>query len=67
MEEAHRYATRELQRLVRSSAREAGTSQTTVQTQTRDRISPAADGTEVFIERIVSARLSGAPDLVRSV
>ena len=65
MEEAQRYATRELQRLVRSSAREAGTSQTSVQTQTRDRISPAADGTEVFIERVVSARLAGAPDLVR--
>jgi N-methylhydantoinase A/oxoprolinase/acetone carboxylase beta subunit len=66
IEDAHRYARKELERSVRERARRAGTSQTRVQTRTRDRITPAADGSEVFIERVVSARLSGAPDAVEA-
>ena len=64
IEEAHRFASEELRRLVRRSARQAGTTETDVHTDARDRISSAADGTRVFIERVISARIAGAPDAV---
>lgn len=62
LEVAHDYATDTLSKIVRQNAERAGTTETSVQTRARDRISTAADGTDVFIERIVNARLEGAPN-----
>ncbi len=62
IEKAQNYATEHLQQEVREEAHRAGTSQTHVETRTEDRVTPAADGTEVFVERVISASLSGVPD-----
>ena len=61
--DAHAYAAAELERLVREQARAAGTSESAVEMQVDDRISEAADGTELFLERVLTARLTGAPDV----
>jgi N-methylhydantoinase A/oxoprolinase/acetone carboxylase beta subunit len=60
--EAHEYALGELKRLVREAARSAGTRETDVQVQVDDRTPAAADGTKVFLERHITARLTGRPD-----
>ena len=60
---AHTWAVGELSRLVQTLARSAGTSETAVQIDVGDRISSAADGAEIFLERVISARLAGPPDL----
>jgi N-methylhydantoinase A/oxoprolinase/acetone carboxylase beta subunit len=64
-EEAHRYAAGELQRLVRVSARAAGTSQQAVEITVNDRIGTLADGGSLFVGRTLLARLVGRPDLPR--
>jgi len=64
LSEANDYAVTELSRLIRQAGLAAGTGQTRVRTHTRDRIATAADGTELFIERVVSASLSGRPDAI---
>lgn len=64
LDEAHRHAEDVLAEAVRAEARAAGTCETSVQTQTRDRIAETADGSEVFLERVVIARIAGRPDAV---
>jgi N-methylhydantoinase A/oxoprolinase/acetone carboxylase beta subunit len=63
-DDAHCHAVAELERLVRRQALEAGTAERRVELRTDDRISSAADGTEIFLERVVTATLSGPPDVV---
>ena len=48
--------------MVREQARAAGTSERSVEIQVDDKISEAADGTELFLERVLTAHLTGAPD-----
>jgi len=62
LHDAHAYARAELERLVRAQARAAGTSTRDVDLDARDRISAAADGTEIFLERLLTAQLAGPPD-----
>ena len=62
LDEAMEYAVVEIARAVREAGRAAGTSETRVETRTSDRIASASDGTRIFLERIVTARLSGRPD-----
>ena len=63
-EEAHQEAVAKLGAAVKKMAREAGTSESAVQVQVNDRLAPAADGSEVFVERILNARISGPPDAI---
>ncbi|HUS59026.1 MAG TPA: hydantoinase/oxoprolinase family protein, partial [Planctomycetota bacterium] len=60
---AHHYAVAEIERVVLQTARSAGTSETQVDVQVSDRISSAADGAEIFLERVIDALLAGSPDL----
>ena len=62
-DEADRYAAAELERLVRHQARAAGTSESRVELRVDDRIARTADGTEIFLERVVQASLTGQPDI----
>ena len=64
-DEAHNYAVTELERLVQSQARSAGTSESAVEMLVGDKIASAADGAEIFLERVINARLSGPPDAAR--
>jgi len=66
LDEAHRHARGELERLVRDLARAAGTSEDRVDMRVHDHISSAADGTEVFLERTLHARVSGPPNAART-
>ena len=61
-DEAHAYATHELAQLVRTQAREAGTAETRVEMETSDHIATAADGQEIFLERVLTARIAGPPE-----
>ena len=63
--DAHGYAVGEVERIVREHARAAGTAVTRVETRSEDRIASAADGTEIFLERVITAHLSGPPDAAR--
>jgi len=65
-DEAHSFAVTELEQTVQRMARSAGTSETFVEMEVGDKISSAADGAEIFLERVISARLSGPPDLGKS-
>ncbi|NLX95520.1 MAG: DUF1638 domain-containing protein [Rhodopirellula sp.] len=64
-QEASRFAIDGLTRLVRQSAREAGTSESRVEIRIHDRVAPTAMGSPVFIGRVLRARLSGRPDVSR--
>ncbi|MBF0528255.1 MAG: DUF1638 domain-containing protein [Deltaproteobacteria bacterium] len=64
LKEAHDFAVGELCRIVIDNARLAGTSQTAVRMQSNDRTIRTAKGDEVFLERQISAELSGVPDLL---
>lgn len=44
-------------------ARNAGTSETSAEIHTEDRITTTADGSELFLERILTATITGPPDL----
>jgi len=59
--EAHAFAVEALGRMVREEGRAAGTEETQVEIGHEDHILPAADGTELFLRRTVTARLRGAP------
>jgi len=60
--EADQYAREELVQLVREQAREAGTSASEVEIETKDNITTAADGKKVFLNRSINAKLIGKPD-----
>ncbi len=64
-EDAHEMAVTGLKREVRAMARQAGTLREEVALAVNDRIVTAADGVEVFLERIIDAEISGPPDGVR--
>ena len=66
-EEAYQFSLEQLKTIVREGAKAAGTSQTRVEITVRDRIAPAADGTLLFIGRVLEAHLTGRPDLTRFV
>ncbi len=64
---AHHHALDHLTRTVRQLARSAGTSREHVDLRVDDKIVAAADGTEVFLERILHAEITGPPDLLVGV
>lgn len=64
-QETLRFALRELTRIVRQEAREAGTNQARVVIDVHDHVVPAADGSTVFLGRDLTARLAGPPALCR--
>jgi len=61
--EAHAYAVAELERVVQGLGRAAGAADGRVEVGVHDKISKAADGTEIFIERILTGQLSALPSL----
>jgi len=61
--EAHAYAVAELERVVQSLGRVAGAADGRVEVGVHDKISKAADGTEIFLERIITGQLSALPSL----
>lgn len=63
-DKADAFAKNELAGMVRSLAKEAGTSSRTVTIETQDQLPEDAGGHPVFIGRIVRARLCGPPDRV---
>ncbi|THB72390.1 MAG: DUF1638 domain-containing protein [Desulfobacteraceae bacterium] len=63
-DEANAFATAHITRAVKNQAVQSGTSSTDVRIQTRDRIPTTAGGDPVFVERIISASLTGRPDRV---
>ena len=63
--DAQQFATDKLTRIMREQAREAGTSETRVEILVHDRVAPVADGSQIFIARNLTARLSGRPDVAR--
>ncbi len=62
-EDAHHFAEEHLRKLVRHVARSAGSSETEVKMHSQDRIATSADGAEIFLGRVITASLSGRPDL----
>ena len=67
LEEAYQFSLEQLNTIVRERAKTVGTSQTRVEITIRDRIAPAADGTLLFIGRVLEAQLTGSPDIARFV
>ena len=65
LEAASEFTTRQLQALLLAAARANGTSQVRVEVTLRDRVSRTNYGGDIFICRVVSACLSGRPDLSR--
>ena len=65
LNKAQEYAVGELRRIVGEMARRAGTSQRKIEIIGDDRVGSAADGSGVFLERILEARVTGRPDLER--
>ena len=63
--EAHDYAVAHLVEAVRKQARQAGTSEASVEIVVNDRVAALADGGHVFLGRTLEARLTGRPDLAR--
>jgi hypothetical protein len=64
-EEANSYATEQVRTEITGLARKAGTSEDKIELHVDDRITRTADGTELFLERIIEAEITGIPDLVR--
>ena len=60
-QEAQRRAVHELTRTVRRRAREAGTDETRVEIFVHDHVAPAADGSQIFLGRDLTACLTGRP------
>ncbi len=58
---AHLHAIKELQRLARQRAIQAGTAETRIEISIHDQIAPVADGSMIFLGREMTARLSGRP------
>ena len=65
LEEAHRFASKELRRMVLASALQAGSSERRIEITVQDRIGRLADGAQLFIGRTFQGRLVGRPDLAR--
>ncbi len=65
LEPATEFATSQLQALLLAAARANGTSQHRVEVTMRDRVSRTNYGGDIFICRLISASLSGRPDLSR--
>jgi N-methylhydantoinase A/oxoprolinase/acetone carboxylase beta subunit len=63
--EAHDYAVAHLTEAVRKQARQAGTSEASVEIIVNDRVAALADGGQVFLGRTLEASLIGRPDLAR--
>ncbi len=63
-DEADAFAREQLARMVRNPARAAGTSSRVVELKTEDQIPTAADGKQIFMGRIIHAKLTGQPDIV---
>lgn len=64
-DDAHNYAVAHLTQAVRTQARQAGTSESTVEIVVDDRVADLADGGQVFLGRTLEAQLTGRPDLAR--
>ncbi|MGB9438541.1 MAG: DUF1638 domain-containing protein [Desulfobacterales bacterium] len=62
--EADAFARAELARMVRDLAWAAGTSSRVVELETEDQIPTTADGKQIFMGRIIHAKLTGQPDIV---
>ena len=62
--EADAVAREELARMVRNLAWGAGTSSRVVELRTEDQIPTTADGRQIFMGRIIHAKLTGRPDMV---
>ena len=62
--EADAFAREELARMVRNLAWAAGTSSRVVELRTEDQIPTTADGRQIFMGRIIHAKLTGRPDMV---
>jgi N-methylhydantoinase A/oxoprolinase/acetone carboxylase beta subunit len=62
--EADAFAREELARMVRNLAWAAGTSTRVVELETEDQIPTTANGKEIFMGRIIHAKLTGQPDIV---
>jgi N-methylhydantoinase A/oxoprolinase/acetone carboxylase beta subunit len=65
IEEAQGFAVERLCEVVRDLGRKSGTTQSRVEVTVRDRMGQMSDGNQVFLERLVEARLTGSPDLTR--
>jgi N-methylhydantoinase A/oxoprolinase/acetone carboxylase beta subunit len=63
-DDADAFARDELARMVRDLARAAGTSSRVVELEIEDKISTTADGMQIFMGRIIRAKLTGRPDIV---
>ncbi|MEW5814994.1 MAG: DUF1638 domain-containing protein [Spirochaetota bacterium] len=64
LEEAHEYAVKELEKEIVMMAEAAGTSEKRIDLHVDDRLSFTADGMEIFLERLLRAEITGAPDAV---
>ena len=62
--EADAFAREEVARMVRDLAWAAGTSCRAVELKTEDQIPTTADGKQIFMGRIIHAKLTGQPDIV---
>jgi len=62
-DEADAFARDELARMVRNLAWAAGTSSRVVELETEDQIPTTADGKQIFMGRIIHAKLTGQPDI----
>jgi len=62
--EADAFAREELARMVRNLAWAAGTSTRVVELETEDQIPTTANGKQIFMGRIIHAKLTGQPDIV---
>lgn len=65
--EARAAAIEVLRGMVAAAAGAAGTSQSRIQIVIHDNVAPLAEGGQVFIAQTIEARLTGRPDLQRSV
>ncbi|MCF7928435.1 MAG: DUF1638 domain-containing protein [Spirochaetales bacterium] len=63
LDEADRYGRAALQEQILEDAKAAGTSENRPQLHSEDSITRAADGAELFLERILTAKITGPPDL----
>ena len=62
--EADAFAREKLARMVRDLAWAAGTSSRVVELKTEDQIPTTANGKQIFMGRIIHAKLTGQPDIV---
>lgn len=62
-EKANDYASEILEKEIVKLAEDAGTSETRTELHTEDRITATADGSELFLERTITAKITGPPDL----